>query len=269
MPARPDMIDPEVASEYLDQGRAQLLDARPTLAYQRSREDLPGAVHVDPGGGAAMSDALFSLPRELLFIAYCDEPEQAASARVARRVRELGIGDGCYLAGGLRCWREAGLPVDVTFAAHHLADADQRGGRADGGGYRIEQTTTGARLSVPGASLEVVFANAARAVMDVLGTPLPGEAPSVELTVRARHPEALFALWIGEILAHARTASRLYPQISILALTAEDVRAGLTGAEVAAWRLDPAAVTLDDVSHERRPEGFAAIINLGFVRPTA
>jgi Raf kinase inhibitor-like YbhB/YbcL family protein len=68
-------------------------------------------VHIDPGSGTDIDEALGKLPRERLIIAYCDEPNQAASAQIARRARELGLGDASVLDGGLRAWREADLPT--------------------------------------------------------------------------------------------------------------------------------------------------------------
>jgi rhodanese-related sulfurtransferase/SHS2 domain-containing protein len=263
MTSRPDFIDPEVASEFVEQGRAQLLDARSTQAYDHSRESIPSSVRADPGDAGALTDVLQALPRELLFVAYCDEPGQAASAHVARRVRELGLGDGCYLAGGLRRWREAGLPVELILAPDHLAVAKRDGHRPT---YVSERRETGARLTVAGTSLEDVFADAASALMDVvLGVKEPRtEAPSVELTVGAKHPEALLAVWLDEIVAQLRSMPRLYRRVSTMSLTDRELRARLEDGESATWLVDAAKVTLSDVSLERRPEGFAATVSIAF-----
>src|SRR3954451_15198309 len=95
MTGRPDLIDLEVAHDLYEEERAQFVDARPLLEYRRGRERIPGAVHIGPGSGAAETEALSALPRGKLIISYCDEPAQAASTAVARRVRQLAIGDGC------------------------------------------------------------------------------------------------------------------------------------------------------------------------------
>ena len=68
-------------------------------------------MRVDPDEGMATDEALRSLPRELMIVAFCDEPHQAASMMVARRARELGRGDASVLDGGLSAWRDAGLPT--------------------------------------------------------------------------------------------------------------------------------------------------------------
>lgn len=112
MSTRPDRIDPEVAKEYLADLRAVFVDARPRAEYERAGARIPGARHIDPGSGAAMDEALLVLPREKIVVCYCDEPGEAASAQVARRFRELGLGDASVLRGGFRAWRAAGYPVE-------------------------------------------------------------------------------------------------------------------------------------------------------------
>lgn len=113
MSSRPERIDVEVAREYLQEGRALPIDARNGRSYEASEFALPGAVHVDSGtAGASIDEALSALPRELLWIVYCDEPAQAASAKVARRARELGLNDASVLEGGWDAWLDAGAPTE-------------------------------------------------------------------------------------------------------------------------------------------------------------
>jgi rhodanese-related sulfurtransferase len=109
MATRPDRIDVEVASEYLFEGRGIAIDSRP----EPNEEQIPESRRVVPDAGAATDAALMSLPRELLFIVYCDTPEEAASARVARRARELGLGDASALEGGFSAWKAAEMPITV------------------------------------------------------------------------------------------------------------------------------------------------------------
>jgi rhodanese-related sulfurtransferase len=111
MSTRPDRIDVEMASEYLATGRAIAIDARPDHSFARAVDHIDGAVHVAAGEGARVDQALGRLPRELLWIVYCDEPAEAASAAVARRARALGLEDASVLEGGLRAWKRAGLPT--------------------------------------------------------------------------------------------------------------------------------------------------------------
>jgi rhodanese-related sulfurtransferase len=111
MSTRPDRIDVETAHEYLSEGRATMIDARPVEKWEAAEDTIRDSVHVSPGTGSEVDRVLGRLPRERLFIVFCDEPGNAASAAVARRIRELGLGDASVLEGGLRAWKEAALPV--------------------------------------------------------------------------------------------------------------------------------------------------------------
>jgi rhodanese-related sulfurtransferase len=119
MASRPDRIDVEVASEYLFEGRGIAVDARP----DPDEEQIPESRRVVPDAGAATDAALLSLPRELLFIVYCDTPEEAASARVARRARELGLGDAAALEGGFSAWKSAEMPITVPGPSPSFLDS--------------------------------------------------------------------------------------------------------------------------------------------------
>ena len=139
MSGRPEPIDVEAAHEYFVEGRATFLDARPAAEYRRSRDRIPGARHVDPGSAAEIDATLGELPRELLLIVYCNEPHEAASARVARRARELGLGDASMLLGGYRAWKLANLPIEPLAEAEPHAEpaATGRPIEAPGGGAML------------------------------------------------------------------------------------------------------------------------------------
>jgi rhodanese-related sulfurtransferase len=127
MATRPESIDVETAREYFDEARAQFVDARPAAEWAASHDQIPGAIHVPAGSTAAIDEALVRLPRERLLIAYCDEPAQAASAYVARRAREIGLGDAVFLEGGYRAWKEADQPIAPT---PHAPELERRRGAA-------------------------------------------------------------------------------------------------------------------------------------------
>jgi rhodanese-related sulfurtransferase len=267
MSSRPDVIDPVVVQEYLDGARALLLDARPPEDYQRSREAIAGAVRVDPGSGAELVDRLSLLPREKLFVAYCDEPGHAASAQVARRVRELGIGDASVLNGGLRAWKDAGLPVEVTLAPPHVDAGDARGAKHEAK-YSIELAPPGARLTVRAPAAEDAFATAALAVSDVLGIPGGAAAPQVQQeSVSARGADALLFRWLQEIVAHVQQTGRIFDGVSIRALSAMELRADLRSVDVAEWRIDLGSAAIADARQEAAPDGVTVFVTMGF--PTA
>jgi rhodanese-related sulfurtransferase len=111
MSSHPDRIDPQTARDYLEEGRGLLIDARPRGSRAESDEALPDAVRIDPDAGAATDEQLLHLPRELTLIAFCDQPNQASSATLARRARQLGLGDASVLEGGMQAWKDAEFPI--------------------------------------------------------------------------------------------------------------------------------------------------------------
>src|SRR5205814_9490786 len=82
------------------------------MEYEASGWRIPGARQVGAGSGVDILEALKATPDDLPIIIYCDEPEQAASALIAKRARELGLGEAFFLEGGFRAWRERRLPVE-------------------------------------------------------------------------------------------------------------------------------------------------------------
>ena len=105
-------LSPESARFFLVEERATFVDARPSTEYESSGVRIPGALPVGAGSGVDILEALQSIPADRPIIVYCDEPGQAASALIAGRVRELGLGEAFFLQGGFRAWRERGLPVE-------------------------------------------------------------------------------------------------------------------------------------------------------------
>src|SRR5437773_8435034 len=105
-------MGPERAAQFLDAGDAVFVDARPSTDYEASGVRIPGALPVGAGSGVDILEELKAIPDDRTIIVYCDEPEQAASTLIARRVAELGLGEAFFLAGGFRAWRQKGLPVE-------------------------------------------------------------------------------------------------------------------------------------------------------------
>jgi rhodanese-related sulfurtransferase len=93
---------------------ATFIDARPSTDYEASGLRIPGAWPVGSGSGVDILEALQSVPKDRVIVIYCDEPDQSASALIAARVRELGLGDGFYLIGGFAAWRQRQLPVEAV-----------------------------------------------------------------------------------------------------------------------------------------------------------
>lgn len=258
MASRPETIDPDIALEYLERGRAQFVDARPELVYEDSRERIPGAIHVDPGSGADITDTLLTLPREKLIVAYCDEPNHAASAQVARRVRELGIGDGCFLAGGLTRWKAQGLPTEL---------AETRGGFGDGEGHQgehlIERRSDGLTLTVSARALDDLFVEVAHGLAGAMGAAGgSSERFGHEIRLHARHDEALLLLWVTELLRWSRDEQQVFRDVQILELSSQRLHAVIRGSGVSVWHVDSKTVMPRDVRIEPRDGGLDAFVLL-------
>jgi rhodanese-related sulfurtransferase len=104
-------ISPERAAALLGRGGV-FIDARPSTDYEQSGWRIRGARQVGAGSGVDILEALKATPDELIIVVYCDDPEQACSALIARRARELGLGRAYFLMGGFRAWQARGLPVE-------------------------------------------------------------------------------------------------------------------------------------------------------------
>lgn len=96
-----------------ERGLAPLVvDARATAVYRASPYRIPGAVRVapeDPGAGLAA----LATEQHRTVIAYATAEDEAATARVAERLREAGFRDVRTLKGGLGSWMGAGLPLEA------------------------------------------------------------------------------------------------------------------------------------------------------------
>jgi rhodanese-related sulfurtransferase len=88
-----------------------LLDVRPAADFETSPLRLPHAVRLDPDAVSAGRVDLAADKSQLL-VTYCTTPEEAASARVAQKLREHGWRNVRILKGGLGGWTNARLPVE-------------------------------------------------------------------------------------------------------------------------------------------------------------
>jgi rhodanese-related sulfurtransferase/SHS2 domain-containing protein len=240
---RPELIDPEVAREWWEEGRVQFVDARPPAEHDRSRERIPGAIHIDPGSGASMDAAISALPRERVLIAYCDEPGHAGSTQIARRCRELGHGDGLALRGGLRGWQEAGYPTAVTAPPARIEEPDHVPAR-----HVIDRTDEALVITVAAQSVEDLFSEAGVAVTELIADVQPTAEPSQQhVHLAARDREALLLLWVLDLLARSARQRCAFPHVKALAVVGAVLDAELQGAPVATWHCAPGRVPAPQV----------------------
>ena len=79
---------------------------------------IPGSIHVRD-----LSE--LSADRDDEVIVYCDCPNDASAATVAKRLRERGFKRVRPLAGGLDAWRARGLPVDLQHERDRVSARDE------------------------------------------------------------------------------------------------------------------------------------------------
>lgn len=97
-------ISPSELSAMLDSGaQAAVLDVR-TLERRLQTGWIPGSIHV-------RDVAELRLKPDAEIVVYCDCPNDASAAVVARRLKEQGFHHVRPLAGGVDAWRGVGLPL--------------------------------------------------------------------------------------------------------------------------------------------------------------
>jgi membrane protein DedA with SNARE-associated domain/rhodanese-related sulfurtransferase len=75
-------------------------------------EAIPGACVVDPT--MLRNAAQIAVPDDVKVILYCSSGSDAVSARAAVRLKRIGVDNVWVLEGGLKAWREHGLPVSQS-----------------------------------------------------------------------------------------------------------------------------------------------------------
>jgi len=76
---------------------------------------IPGAARISPA--PLRSSARISVPPDVQVVLYCSSPNQITSARTALALRRKGISNVWLLQGGLKAWRELGLPVTTNLSS--------------------------------------------------------------------------------------------------------------------------------------------------------
>lgn len=103
-------LTPEALRLRLDSGEPfSIVDLRTTIAYEVTRQTLPGAIRMDPEELEARHG---EIPRDCDIVLYCTCPNETTSARVAFALKKRGIERVFPLEGGLEAWVLCGFPVD-------------------------------------------------------------------------------------------------------------------------------------------------------------
>ena len=104
-------LTPEALRDKMASGEAvRIVDLRTSIAFEVTREMLPGAIRVDPG---ELDERHVDIPRDCDVVLYCTCPNEVTSARVALALKKKGVERVFPLDGGIEAWVERGNPVEV------------------------------------------------------------------------------------------------------------------------------------------------------------
>lgn len=105
----PRVPPPEVARRLHEQsGNVVIYDVRSHGYYERGATRIQPSSRLDPN---ALQQMAQNLPRDKEIFVYCTCVKQATSMRVAYELRQQGL-QCSVIDGGLRAWKQAGLPVE-------------------------------------------------------------------------------------------------------------------------------------------------------------
>jgi SHS2 domain-containing protein len=148
-------------------------------------------------------------------------------------------------------------------AARAYADVGRMQKNEATASHTIDRYPGGATAAVRATSLAPLFAEAARALADVLGIARPGVERTDHLfTLHARDAETLLLIWLSDLHARSVAEQRLLVDVTIDALSERELQASVRSAEVQEWRLELRGQALPDIHLERRPDGFTALVKL-------
>ena len=88
-----------------------VVDLRHAVEFAADPETIPGAVHMDPGD---LEEGFEVIPRDRDIVLFCNCPNEATAARLALRLRNMGITRIRPLAEGLGGWRSRGFPTEAV-----------------------------------------------------------------------------------------------------------------------------------------------------------
>jgi SHS2 domain-containing protein len=129
--------------------------------------------------------------------------------------------------------------------------------------HAFEQHTGEVKLRLDAASLAELFAEAARALAELMGIPSdepPGEWQRVDLT--ARDGEALLVAWINELIARTEIDHLRYADVAIDDVTARRLVARVRGVPFRETRTAVKAATLHGLRVHAGPGGASATLIL-------
>lgn len=102
-------LEPEELKQMLDDGQPVfIVDLRHPLDYLPDPRILPGAVRYSPD---RLVERSVEIPRDRDIVLYCTCPSEATAAKMAMKMRQLGIHRVRPLKGGFDGWKQLGFPL--------------------------------------------------------------------------------------------------------------------------------------------------------------
>lgn len=133
-------------------------------------------------------------------------------------------------------------------------------------GFELLPHTADVRIRATGATLEDLFANAAKGMMSVIRKDFADVKPDPKrkrsFRVSSLDRETLLIEFLSELLASIDTENELYPDLRITELHERRLRAEAIGAPVQSFDEDVKAVTYHDLAITEAPEGYETTITL-------
>lgn len=97
-----------LATEIGENHDFHILDVRSHGYYDAKTERIKGSRRLEPN---ALSVLISEIPQDRRIVLYCTCLNEATAVKVARELKAKGF-DPLVLSGGLRAWRQAGLPLE-------------------------------------------------------------------------------------------------------------------------------------------------------------
>ncbi len=132
-----------------------------------------------------------------------------------------------------------------------------------GASHVFEEHTGEVQLRIEAADLRELFAEAGRALAELMVDRLPGELDTTEaVAVSALDREGLLVEWLNEIVFRSETRKKVYTRFEIQELSDKELRATIRGAAATELRTAVKAATMHRLRILERPGGYTATVVL-------
>lgn len=160
-------------------------------------------------------------------------------------------------------WQARDVPMprrhSVSLAAPRTATQISRVAR-----HTLEDHTGEIELRLEAATLGELFAEAARALAEIMGEPMVSETQAAyqEVSLRARDRNALLVDWLNELIFLAERDKSIFGDVRIDKISDRALEASVRGREASDLKLHVKAATFHGLDIRQGPEGFSANVIL-------